>query len=162
VAQRRRRGYLVHVPRAQPSSAPPLPSFQWPAALAGTLATAVTMLTLDLGWLGLVASKLYASALGDLQRPDPYLPAAALFYAMYLVVTVAFAVWPARSPLDAARRGAGLGFACYATYELTNWAVLRGWPGWLVPIDLAWGVALTGVASTVGFLAWRAASKRSA
>jgi uncharacterized membrane protein len=158
VAARARSGYLVPVLPTQPDSARSL-SLQWPAVLAGTLATAATMLTLDLGWLGLVASKLYASALGDLQRPEPYLPAAALFYVMYLAVTVAFAVWPARSLLDAARRGAGLGFACYATYELTNWAVLRGWPGWLVPIDLGWGVVLTGVSAAAGFLAWRAVSK---
>ncbi len=119
-------------------------------AAAALLATAATFLALDLAWLGLVARDLYARALGDLLRPDAHLPAAALFYVFYVVVTVGWAVLGARSRGDAARRGAGLGFVAYATYELTNWAVIRGWPALLVPIDLAWGVFLTALAALAG------------
>ena len=54
-----------------------------------------------------------------------------------------YAVRPSRSAKDAALRGAGLGFVAYTTYELTNWAVLEKWGAILVPIDIAWGVALT-------------------
>lgn len=117
---------------------------------AALLGTATTFLALDLAWLGFVASDLYARALGDLLRPDAYLPAAALFYAFYVAVTVGWAVLGARSKGNAARRGAGLGFVAYATYDLTNWAVLRDWPAILVPIDLAWGVFLTALAALAG------------
>lgn len=127
------------------------------AAAAATVATAAALLVLDLAWLGVVARDLYREALGGLMRPEAYLPAAALFYAFYVSVTVAWAVLGAPSTAGAARRGAGLGFVAYATYELTNWAVLRDWPAWIVPVDLAWGVALTAAAALAGKLAQRAA-----
>ncbi len=126
-----------------------------PAAVAATLATALTMLLLDLAWLGIVARGLYAAALGHLMRPEAYLPAAALFYAFYVAVIVTWAVLGAEDPLGSARRGAALGFVAYATYELTNWAVLRDWPAWIVPVDIAWGVVLTAVAALAGKLAER-------
>lgn len=126
------------------------------AAAAATVATAATLLVLDLAWLGVVARDLYREALGSLMRPEAFLPAAALFYAFYVAVTVAWAVLGASSPGGAARRGAGLGLVAYATYELTNWAVIRDWPAWLVPVDLAWGVVLTAGAALAGKLAQRA------
>lgn len=127
------------------------------AALAATLATAATFLVLDLLWLGIVARDLYRDALGELMREEAFVPAAALFYAFYVAVTTGWAVLGAGSPGGAARRGAGLGFVAYATYELTNWAVIRGWPAWIVPVDLAWGVVLTAVAALAGKAAERAA-----
>ncbi len=120
---------------------------------AATLATAAVMLVLDLAWLGIVARRLYDSALGPLRRPEVLWPAALLFYGFYVAVTVAWAVLRGNGPLDASRRGAGLGLVVYATYELTNWAVLRDWPAWIVPVDVAWGVALTAVAALAGKLA---------
>ena len=124
-------------------------------AAAATLATATTMLVLDLAWLGVVARGLYTSALGPLMRPEAYWPAAALFYAFYVAVIVTWAVLGTEGPRAAARRGAALGLVAYTTYELTNWAVLRDWPAWIVPIDVAWGVVLTAVAALAGKLAQR-------
>ncbi|MCC6128828.1 MAG: DUF2177 family protein [Acidobacteria bacterium] len=128
----------------------PKPDRPIPAAVVATLATAATMLLLDLAWLGVVARGLYTAALGPLMRPEAYWPAAALFYAFYVAVIVAWAVFGADGLAGAARRGAGLGFVAYTTYELTNWAVLRDWPAWIVPVDIAWGIALTAVAALAG------------
>jgi len=125
-------------------------------ALRAGLGVALTMLALDLTWLGVVAAPLYSRAIGHLMAPEPNGVAAASFYAMYACVTTGYAAL-STTAWDAARRGAGLGFVAYATYELTNWAVLRDWPAWLVPVDLAWGVVLTAVAATVG----RAAAGRA-
>ena len=127
----------------------------FPALAAATLATAAAMLVLDLAWLGVVARGLYVSALGPLMRPEAFWPAAALFYAFYVAVIVAWAVLDTEGPRDAARRGAALGFVAYTTYELTNWAVLRDWPAWIVPVDVAWGVVLTAVAALAGKLVQR-------
>jgi uncharacterized membrane protein len=113
-------------------------------------ATAATTLALDLTWLGIVAGGLYDSALGPVKRSSVFFPAAALFYALYVAVTVRYAVDGAASLADAARRGATLGFVVYATYELTNWAVLSGWPAFLVPVDVGWGVVLTAAAAVAG------------
>lgn len=120
---------------------------------AAVLAAAAAMLVLDLAWLGVVARGLYVSALGPLMRPEAYWPAAALFYAFYVAVIVTWAVLGTEHPRAAALRGAGLGFVAYATYELTNWAVLRDWPAWIVPVDIAWGVVLTAVVALTGKLA---------
>lgn len=125
-------------------------------ALAATLATGGAFLVLDLAWLGVVARGLYEAALGELLRPDAHLPAAALFYAFYVAATTGWAVLGAASKGDAARRGAGLGLVAYATYELTNWAVIRGWPAWIVPVDVAWGVFLTALAALAGRAAYDA------
>lgn len=124
-------------------------------ALRAVVAVSVVMLALDLVWLGLVAKEVYEVQLGDLQAPDVNTLAAGLFYAMYAGVTALWAAVPAKDVGDAARRGAGLGFVAYATYELTNWAVIRDWPAALVPLDIGWGVLLTGVSAVVGRLAAR-------
>lgn len=117
--------------------------------LGAALAAAVTMLALDLTWIGVVASSAYAM-LGPLKAEQPNLLAAALFYVFYLSVVLVYAVVPSPTVGQAARRGAGVGIVAYATYELTNWAVITGWPALLVPIDIAWGVVLTATVAAVG------------
>lgn len=117
------------------------------------------MLVLDLVWLGVVAKPLYDSSLGVLRRDPVFVPAALLFYAMYLGAVLLHAVLPSRSVAEAAKRGAGLGFVAYATYELTNWAVLAHWPPLLVPVDTAWGVALTALTATAGYVAAERATR---
>ena len=77
-------------------------------------------------------------------------------------IITSWAVFGTATPAAAARRGAGLGFVAYATYELTNWAVLRDWPAWIIPIDIAWGLALTAVSALAGKLAQRAFEARPA
>jgi uncharacterized membrane protein len=69
-----------------------------------------------------------------------------------MLAIVFHAVVPSATTGRATRRGAGLGLVAYATYDLTGWAVIAGWPLRLVPIDLAWGVVLTSV---VRFAAYR-------
>lgn len=118
-------------------------------ALRALFAVAAVMLVLDLTWLAVVAAALYRSALGPLMAPETNVVAAALFYVMYVGATTVHAAL-ADTVGVAARRGAALGFVAYATYELTNWAVIAGWPAWLVPIDLVWGVVLTGVSAAAG------------
>lgn len=109
------------------------------ALVAGTVMTVV-----DLLFLGIIARAFYDEALGALRRPGVYWPAAAAFYVLYVGVIVLWAALPARSLGDATKRGAGMGFFAYAVYELTNWAVIAGWPGQLVAVDIAWGTFLTG------------------
>jgi uncharacterized membrane protein len=121
----------------------------WAASLAW-LAAMGTILALDLAFLGGVARGAYEAWLGPLRRPAVYWPAALAFYAMYATAIVVHAVLRAASAGDALRRGAGLGLVAYATYELTNWAVLRDWPAALVPLDIGWGVVLTAAAALAG------------
>ncbi len=123
------------------------------AIAAATAAVATTMLVLDVTWLGVVARGLYDSMLGPLKRAEVLWPAAALFYVLYIIVVVVYAVIGSSSPFSAFVRGAALGLVTYATYELTNWAVVRDWPALLVPIDIGWGIVLTAIAGFAGKLA---------
>ena len=118
-------------------------------ALASAAVTG-TLLGLDLTWLGVIAKGFYAAQLGAMQAPEVQWPAALMFYVMYVGFIVGWAVLPAASVKQAGGRGAGLGLLAYGTYELTNWAVLRGWPAALVPVDLLWGIVLTSAAAAVG------------
>ena len=122
------------------------------AIAAAATAAAATMLVLDLTWLGVFARGLYDSMLGPLKRTEVFWPAAALFYAMYIGAVVVHAVIGSSSPASALRRGAALGLVTYATYDLTTWAGLQGWPALLVPVDVAWGIALTALVALVGKL----------
>lgn len=84
------------------------------------------------------------------------IPAAILFYALYVVGVVIFAVSPAfhaGSWRTAIVLGALFGFFAYATYDTTNLATLRGWPIAMVVVDIAWGTFLTAISATAGFLA---------
>lgn len=133
------------------------------SSLVAALAVAVTMLTLDMVWLGVVARSIYDVALGELKRPDVVLAPALLFYAMYIAAITLYAVIGSDTRRGAIGRGAALGLVAYATYDLTNWAIVRGWPAMIVPIDIAWGVALTATAALVGkivHLRFRSGPKR--
>lgn len=132
------------------------------AIVISAVAASVTMLVMDLTFLGVIASGFYDAQLGALKAPAVYWPAALAFYALYLGALMVHAVLPATSLRNAAWRGAGMGLLAYGTYDLTNWAVIRDWPGMLVPIDMAWGVLLTGTAAAAGYAAWSRLGKGSA
>ena len=119
------------------------------------VATAVAFLALDFVWLGTVANSFYRSQLGPLMRDPINLPAAGLFYLIYVAGLIIFAVAPALSGgswRTALVYGALLGLVAYGTYDLTNLATVRDWPLALSIVDLSWGTAVSGVAATVGFL----------
>ncbi|MEB3198632.1 MAG: DUF2177 family protein [Candidatus Sericytochromatia bacterium] len=130
--------------------------------LLATSVVALAMVGLDLVWLGAIAQPFYQAQLGPLMAKPPLLAPAAAFYLFYIGVIMAQAVAPADSPKNAAGRGAWLGFVAYATYELTNWAVIQGWPAGLVPVDLGWGILLTAAVSGVGRAAWEWSERRVA
>ena len=39
----------------------------------------------------------------------------------------------------------------YATYGVTNYALIRTWPAAWVPVDIAWGVVLCTIVSAGGY-----------
>ena len=119
-------------------------------------ATGVTMFALDMVWLGVVAKGLYARHMGSLLRPDVKWVPALIFYVLYVGAVVVFVVMPAadrRSLARALGMGAFFGLAAYATYDLTSLALIRDFPLVIVVVDLAWGTALTAVASGAGYWA---------
>ena len=122
------------------------------------LGALVAFLILDAIWLGLVMKNTYTSQLGHLMRDNPDWAAAGIFYVFFLAGVVFLAVRPALAAETASTAllyGAVLGFIAYGTYEMTNYATLRGWPVGIVVMDIIWGSVLTAVAAWAGFSAAR-------
>ena len=123
--------------------------------LAAYGVTAVVMIAIDLVWLGLIAKPLYQSGIGHLMAEKPNVPIAVVFYLVYALGLMVFAVTPEQSAAGWSRAlmvGALFGFFAYATYDLTNLSTLRGWPLGLSLMDLAWGTLVSGVSSAAGKL----------
>ncbi|PTW54328.1 putative membrane protein [Breoghania corrubedonensis] len=121
--------------------------------------TAFVFLAIDFLWLTRVAKSFYFSRLGDMLLDTPRLGAAAAFYAVYVVGILIFAVVPALrsdSVGTALLYGSLFGLFTYATYDMTNYATLKGWPFSVVIVDVAWGACLTGVSAAIGCWATRA------
>ena len=119
------------------------------------IATLIAFFAIDIAWLGLVAKKFYAEQLGDMLLDSPNWSVAIVFYLLYIAGIVFFAVKPALDAdtvLKATLYGALFGFFCYATYDLTNLATLKGWPPKMVVVDIIWGTVLTGACASFG--AW--------
>jgi uncharacterized membrane protein len=106
----------------------------------------------DMVWLGTMASRLYRPTLGDIAVAGVNLPPAMLFYAIYPIGLLIFAVQPALksgSISTAAIYGALFGFFTYATYDLTNQATLRNWTLQLTLVDVAWGIILGAISASI-------------
>ena len=106
-------------------------------------------------WLGLIARGIYLKYLGPLMLEKINWAAAIIFYLIFIVGILLFAVIPALEKNSLARAavlGGLFGFFCYATYDLTNLATLKGWPLAITFIDIIWGTVLSGIVATAGFL----------
>ena len=122
-------------------------------AYAGAL---VVLLALDFLWLGLIMRGFYKSELGELMRERPNMVAAGLFYVVYVVGVVIFATAPALNDgqwLRALIMGGLFGFFAYFTYDMVNFATLKGYSVKLVMVDVTWGIFVTAASATAGYFA---------
>ena len=116
---------------------------------------------LDAAWLSLMGPRLYRPTLGDILLANVNIEPAVLFYLIYPVGLLVFAVLPAfksHSATSALIYGALFGGLAYATYDLTNHATLRNWTLQLTLTDMAWGAFASGVAAAAAFYLTRMAS----
>ena len=121
--------------------------------LAAYAGTAIVMVALDMLWLGVIAKPLYQQGIGHLMAEQPRIAVAVLFYALYAVGVVIFAVSPQSGGSGwgmTLTLGALFGLFAYATYDLTNLATLRGWPVGLSLIDMAWGTVVSAASAAGG------------
>jgi len=119
------------------------------------LVAVVVFFAIDLVWLGVVAQRFYQNQIGFLLSPKVNWTAAILFYLLYIIGLLYFALRPAllnNSWQTALFSGALFGFFTYATYDLTNLATLKDWPLLVTVVDLMWGTTLGALVSTVTYL----------
>ena len=127
--------------------------------LAAFAAALIAFGICDFAWLGFIAKDFYQAQIGPLLLEKPNLTAAAIFYPLYTAGIVFFCVEPAlaqASWLRALAFGMLLGLFGYGTYDLSNLATLKGWSVSLVVVDIVWGMAVSGVAASVGYFTARA------
>ena len=113
-----------------------------------------TFLALDLVWLGLVARSFYKAQLGHLMRVNVNWGAASAFYLVFVAGIVVLVVLPAierESLTRALLLGALFGLVTYAAYDLTNLAVLEGFPLKIALVDLLWGTVLCASVSAITY-----------
>lgn len=108
----------------------------------------------DMAWLGTMAPRLYRPTLGDIMLSGVNLAPAILFYLLYPIGLVIFAILPAlknESVATAAAYGALFGLFTYATYDLSNQATLRNWSASLTLVDIGWGTLLGSCSASLAY-----------
>ena len=120
------------------------------------IATGLAFALIDSVWLRTMYKRLYQPEIGELMvRGGFRMGPAIVFYVLYIVGMMIFAVGPALAAGKwqiALLQGALLGFFCYMTYDLTNYATLKVWSTKITVLDIMWGTFLTGSASMAGYL----------
>ena len=121
--------------------------------VTSAIAYAVTLLVfvaLDMVWLSWVGGPIYRQVLADILTPNVRLEPALLFYLIYPLGLMVFAVHPAingGTVLSALLMGALFGFFTYVTYDLTNFATLKSWTLGVTLMDIAWGSFLGAISA---------------
>ena len=112
--------------------------------------TVPIFLIIDLLWLGIIARGFYRNKLDFILSEQVNWMAAVIFYLIYIIGILFFAIRPAISShswMQALALGALFGFFTYATYDLTNFATIKDWPLGIVIVDVIWGSFLCGFVS---------------
>ncbi len=117
-------------------------------------ATFLGFLAIDVVWLAFVARGFYKRQLGFLLSDQPNWWAAIVFYLLFIVGLLVFAVVPglqAASFRKALVLGAFFGLVTYATYDLTNHATVKNWPWIVTVVDMAWGTVLAASVTAIAY-----------
>ena len=123
--------------------------------ILGYVATGLAFAMIDSIWLRNMYTRLYQPEIGELLMKGGFrMGPAIIFYLLYILGMMIFAVGPALHSgkwQTALLWGAMLGFFCYMTYDLTNLAVIEGFPARLAVIDIVWGAFVTAVSASVAY-----------
>lgn len=118
------------------------------------IVAAAVFCLVDFVWLAFVGKQLYDDRLGSLLADKPNIGAAVVFYAIFVAGLLYFVIHPAVADASLGKAllaGAFFGFVTYATWDLTNLAVMRDFPVSIVPIDMAWGTVLAASVSGITY-----------
>ena len=118
------------------------------------LLTLLVFFAVDFLWLGFIAKRFYQQYLGHFFSEEVNWAAAFLFYFIFIFGMMVFVIYPAfraHTAMQALWMGMIYGLVTYATYDLTNLALLKGWPVNIVVVDILWGIVLSGIVSTAGY-----------
>jgi len=112
----------------------------------------VVFLTIDAVWITQVASPWMKKAVPHLMADKANLLAAFVFYVLYLAILLVLIVMPELSNKNwqpVVQKAFLFGFAAYATYDLTNLAVMKNFPWNMAVVDMFWGGLLTAITALI-------------
>lgn len=111
---------------------------------------------LDAMWLSWAGPNLYRPIIGEIMAENFNMAAAGVFYVLYLLGMMWFAVKPGLESGEwttALLNGILLGALCYATYDLTSQAVMKVWATKISVIDIMWGAFASGTSAAIATFA---------
>lgn len=117
------------------------------------LLTALVFFAIDFLWLKFSAPN-YSKKIGHLMAPKPKLFPALIFYLIFVIGVIIFAVLPGYESQNIWKTimlGALFGMLSYSTYDLTNLATLKNWPVSITIIDIIWGTTVSALTSVAGY-----------
>jgi uncharacterized membrane protein len=115
------------------------------AYLLGLVVGVTVFIVLDFMWLLILARESYQKHLGYLLAAKPKPLPVLLFYTIFILALQYLVISPYASiePTHMFLRAGAFGLACYATYNMSNWATIKKWPARIVVLDMLWGVFVT-------------------
>jgi len=109
---------------------------------------------IDMLWWGVLARRFYRRQLESLLRAKFNIIPAVIFYLLFSIGLMVFAIVPAvdnGSLAQAAGLGVLFALFAYGTYALSNLAAIRDWPLIVTVVDVVWGMILSGIVSLVAY-----------
>jgi uncharacterized membrane protein len=125
------------------------------------LAGLVVFLALDAIWLTLMGPS-YRDVMGDMLAANVRLAPAVAFYVLDMLGLMIFVARPGTRHGAAwvLVHGALFGLFTYATYDLTNYSVLKNWNLTLTIEDIVWGMVISTIVSLVAWAIMRERRRR--
>ena len=117
-----------------------------PSRILNFLIVLIIVFFLDYIWLSYVANGFFKTHLGYLMREEIKILPALLFYLFFAFGLYHFVVSksiPNKNTSFAAINGALFGFICYASFDLTCYAVFNKFPLEVVFVDLIWASSMS-------------------
>ena len=114
----------------------------------------VIFFIIDIIWLGFLAKGFYQNQIGDLMKENINWFAAIALYLVLNLGLIVFVVNPALekgSWLTALLLGGLFGLVTYATYDLTNLAVIKNWNLTVTGVDILWGAVICSTVSVLTY-----------
>jgi len=112
-----------------------------------------TFLALDAVWISQIATPWMKKSVPHLMSTTPNIWAAVAFYILYLSALLILFILPGLTHKVGYQTLAFqtflFGFTAYATYDLTNLAVMKGYPLSMALADMFWGGLLTMITSLI-------------
>jgi uncharacterized membrane protein len=123
-------------------------------SLKAAMIALVSFAVLDACWFGFAAKGFYRTQLASFGRMadgglDPIWPAAMLVYVLLAIGAAVLIVPRVPNAAAAAKLGAVFGLVVYGVYDLTNYALIKGYTLPLTIVDVCWGIFASAVASAI-------------